>query len=565
MPQGARTRNRSATAKRANRRRRARGRRTGPYRWLGAGAVALGLGAAIASGSGIAYADETAVGASPSTDSAENKAADAKSPSTADRTANGDPTAAGNVPSEPNAAVSPSSGTAPTSTVASSGGNLSARSESPEEGSHAVTDPPELTEEELVFTEDESAAAVVVDDPSPDPQVATEEPTRLPLGGDDTAVEVQDDSKPQRDNDSFALETAESPAYSPSNLVDREIDEPVPTPPTGAVPVYRPAVMPASAAATGVEATATTNASIATVKETPSATSQNLALHLLRLLGLSSHISANPGAPVALNLLGALFIEARRLSFDQSSTTTAAVPVAEADLYDGATGLSADEPVPPTLSLASFAAAVVDPYIQQFLDADPTGQFFTPASTDWSYWLGTVGTFFDPITFEEGLALYGTEGFSRDAQGTLRYTNNFPFDVAVLHASDGHSPVEGIVVARPGQTVIVRNTYALAQAPRIYAPTGRPLAIVAIAGPGAPAAAGPADLPSFLVGVLWDTGQKIFDSVVRNTQAAIANLMSFNLVGSVMNGFQILVDVGAAMVDAVARGVQGTFARLFGV
>ncbi|MGV0803383.1 hypothetical protein ABQF26_40770, partial [Mycolicibacterium elephantis] len=80
--------------------------------------------------------------------------------------------------------------------------------------------------------------------------------------------------------------------------------------------------------------------------------------------------------------------------------------------------------------------------------------------------------------------------------------------------------------------MIVRNTYALAQAPRIYAPTGRPLAIVAIAGPGAPAAtAGPADLPSFLVGVLWDTGQKIFDSVVRNTQAAIANLMSFNLVG----------------------------------
>ncbi|MCV6981552.1 hypothetical protein H7I53_15150 [Mycolicibacterium pulveris] len=252
-----------------------------------------------------------------------------------------------------------------------------------------------------------------------------------------------------------------------------------------------------------------------------------------------------------------------------------AAPVSSADgRYVYVTNFSSNTvtvvevPTPTTVdaatSVAPFAAAAaVDPYIQQFLDADPTGRFFTPASTDFSHWISMVGPVFDPVTFEEGVALYGTTGFSRNAQGTLHYTNNWDFDVAVLHASGGNTPISGIVVVQPGQTAVIPNTYALAQAPRSYAMVGRPIAIVAVAGPGHPAAA-PADLPSFLQSVLWDAGQKIVDSVVRNTQAAIANLLSLNPLASVMNGFQILFDVTSATVDVVARGVQGMFARLFG-
>lgn len=180
------------------------------------------------------------------------------------------------------------------------------------------------------------------------------------------------------------------------------------------------------------------------------------------------------------------------------------------------------------LALASVAAAV-DPYVQMFKDLDPTDQFYTPASPNW--WVYDPNNPNNPpvITFDETVELLGTAGFSRDSGGSLRFTNSITHDVGIIwkRSLDPASRIDGFIVVRPGATVTIPggpSVYAVAQAPKIYAPPNLTSTYLSVGGPGHPSVAA-SPPPRTALQVAFDTvGQtlgRILDYAAQRVRDAV--------------------------------------------
>ncbi len=138
------------------------------------------------------------------------------------------------------------------------------------------------------------------------------------------------------------------------------------------------------------------------------------------------------------------------------------------------------------LALAATAAAVVpsETYLQQFRDADPTGQYFTPASSDWNFTPQTYTPEEYRAFIADQVARSGTSGFSQKSTGELQYTNRLDQNVAVLFApvAGGITVPSGIRIVRPGATVVLPypdGAVAMAELPRSYPNDGQ-IAVAAV-------------------------------------------------------------------------------------
>lgn len=135
-------------------------------------------------------------------------------------------------------------------------------------------------------------------------------------------------------------------------------------------------------------------------------------------------------------------------------------------------------------------AEAVDPrqaYLQQFRDADPTDQFYTPASPEYQPAPSDGPT----VSVADAVAIYGSNGFSHTSDGSLKYTNTTTTKVAIEYGADYSKEPVGIRVVDPGQSVTLPGgnaTFALAQGPKANAPEGFTTKVLAIGGPGYPPA-----------------------------------------------------------------------------
>ncbi|HKP42107.1 hypothetical protein [Mycobacterium sp.] len=150
-------------------------------------------------------------------------------------------------------------------------------------------------------------------------------------------------------------------------------------------------------------------------------------------------------------------------------------------------------PSPQVQLLAVSTAATSDPawdaYVQQFRNADPTGKYWTPASSDYTRLYGPQ--YPNPADYaafiQRNVDQYGTAGFSRTSSGNLQYTNAYNQNVAVLYGPRADVNPDGIRIVKPGQTVVLPSYpdggAAEAELPR-RSPTD--INIVGLAAPGHP-------------------------------------------------------------------------------
>jgi hypothetical protein len=209
--------------------------------------------------------------------------------------------------------------------------------------------------------------------------------------------------------------------------------------------------------------------------------------------------------------------------------------------------------------LAGLAALeVTDPareqYLQKFRLADPTGRFYTPASPDYSSPSGAPD-------IEQSVGQYGTAGFSRNNEGQLTYTNKTNHDVAVMYGADPAKDPDGIVTARPGQTVAVPRAYAAAQAPR---QSEGEYNIIAVAAPGHPPTGSTGGGPirtypsssTFITQINSVLTGNAFSTAV-NYASNIASLLGANGVSKALNATAAFIaGYNGNFSAVVAQGVQ---------
>ena len=297
---------------------------------------------------------------------------------------------------------------------------------------------------------------------------------------------------------------------------------------------------------------ATTKSEKSTGTDTPSVTS------------IVSGTTAQTEDPTTLSVLAAEPVPTSKVSAVPAATISTIELAGTTNKTAQAAKTPASNTALQTLALSTTLAATDprDAYLQQFINADPTDRFSTPASPEYDPRnVGNTTT----ATLDAQIAEYGTTGFSRDRSNSLVYTNHTTTDVAILYSTKLNGEAEGIRIVKIGASTTIPggpNEIALAQAPKTINPDGSiTFHPVALAAPGY-VTSGSGSGSTGTGGGSKNPVKAITDSIGQ-IASAVTKAFGSTIGGLVRDGLSFTFDyLGPAIQNTIRAQTKATFDAL---